>query len=176
MTLMLINIVSCSFLREWIVDILKNRFNRIYNDSCIHAIKHFCGRIDLFTTAWKSSSNSACFLQKLAVWVTANAFKIIPLSFFIGCLLLVSISYSSKYLYTCKTLISKVNSLVLELSREDNISRNFIQKLCNLLIFWTVTVEAKFLFRLFAVTTINSNSSSSLWKTRLWFICLISDQ
>lgn len=44
--------VSC---REWIVDILKIRFNRIYNDSSIHAIKHLCGHIDFFTTVWKKS-------------------------------------------------------------------------------------------------------------------------
>lgn len=40
------NAEVAGFLQRWIVDILENRFNRIYSDPSIHAIKHLCSHID----------------------------------------------------------------------------------------------------------------------------------
>lgn len=136
----------CIFLQRWIVDILGNRFNRIYSDWSIYAIKHLCGHIDLFTFAQKTNSINALFLQKLTVWVIANAFKMIPLWHLYR--LFVSSFHFLKQQNTCINLISKVNSLIPELRRKDESNRSFIQKLWDLFIFWTTIIEAKFLFRL----------------------------
>lgn len=136
----------CIFLQRWIVDILGNRFNRIYSDSSINAIKPLCGHIDFFIIAYKTNSINAFFLQKLTVWVIANAFKIIRLWLLYK--LFVSSFHFVKQQNTCKNLISRLNSLILELSRKDESNRNFIQKRWDLLIFWTTIMEAEFLFRL----------------------------
>lgn len=54
MTLMLINVIQkLQFPAEWIVDILKVRFNGIYNDLSIPAIKHLCDHINFFTIVWR---------------------------------------------------------------------------------------------------------------------------